>query len=81
MQGLFTVYHLESILAELGRCGQGFLSWARPKTLKWAWEHFKSMDSRMTDRSCVFIMYLCLYHPENGRDTDNVIKWTLSPCY
>ena len=22
-------------------------------------------------------MYLCLYHPENGRDTDNVIKWTL----
>ena len=28
-----------------------------------------------------FIMYLCLYHPENGRDTDNVIKWTLSPCY
>ena len=20
-------------------------------------------------------MYLCLYHPENGRDTDNVIKW------
>ena len=19
---------------------------------------------------------LCLYHPENGRDTDNVIKWT-----
>ena len=26
-------------------------------------------------------MYLCLYHPENGRDTDNVIKWTLSPCY
>ena len=27
------------------------------------------------------IMYLCLYHPENGRDTDNVIKWTLSPCY
>ena len=23
----------------------------------------------------------CLYHPENGRDTDNVIKWTLSPCY
>ena len=29
----------------------------------------------------VFIMYLCLYHPEIGRDTDNVIKWTLSPCY
>ena len=28
-----------------------------------------------------FIMYLCLYHPDNGRDTDNVIKWTLSPCY
>ena len=27
-----------------------------------------------------FILYLCLYHPENGRDTDNVIKWTLSPC-
>ena len=26
-------------------------------------------------------MYLCLYHPENGCDTDNVIKWTLSPCY
>ena len=24
--------------------------------------------------SRVFIMYLCLYHPENGRDTDNVIK-------
>ena len=24
-------------------------------------------------------MYLCLYHPENGRDTDNMIKWTLSP--
>ena len=24
-------------------------------------------------------MYLCLYHPENGRDTDYVIKWTLSP--
>ena len=22
-------------------------------------------------------MYLCLYHPENGRDTDNVIKWTV----
>ena len=20
-------------------------------------------------------MYLCLYHPENGCDTDNVIKW------
>ena len=29
----------------------------------------------------IFIMYFCLYHPENGRDTDNVIKWTLSPCY
>ena len=28
-----------------------------------------------------FIMYLCLYHPENGRDTETVIKWTLSPCY
>ena len=23
---------------------------------------------------CCFIMYLCLYHPENGRDTDNVIS-------
>ena len=23
------------------------------------------------------IMYLCLFHPENGRDTDNVMKWTL----
>ena len=29
----------------------------------------------------LFIMYLCLYHPENGRDTDNVIKWNLSLCY
>ena len=28
----------------------------------------------------IFIMYLCLYHPENWRDTDNVIKWTLSRC-
>ena len=27
--------------------------------------------------SRIFIMYSCLYHPENGRDTDNVIKWTL----
>ena len=26
-------------------------------------------------------MYLCLHHPENGRDTDNVIQWTLSTSY
>ena len=23
-------------------------------------------------------MYLCLYHPENGRDTDNVIKYFIT---
>ena len=31
-------------------------------------------------------MYLCLYHPENGRDTDNMIKvdfitLTMSVCF
>ena len=31
-------------------------------------------DCRREQISHVFIMYLCLYHPENGRDTDNVIK-------
>ena len=30
---------------------------------------------------CECIMYFRPYHPENRRDTDNAMKWTLSRCY